>query len=152
MRRLLALALLAFSLSAQELPKPTTLVSDFADVLTFDEERQLTRELEALDDDAQMIIYLAPSLPEGAVLEELTLNSVNAWGVGRKGVDDGIAIFAFMKDRKLRIEIGLGLGKKITNAQAKAIIDEQITPAFRRKAFAEGLSAAIAQIRTLLKK
>ncbi len=150
MRRLLLLALFALSLSAQELPKPTGLVSDFANVLSEEEEQQLDRELKALDDDAQMIIYLAPSLPEGAVLEELTLKSVNDWGVGRKGVDDGIALFAFMKDRKLRIELGLGMEKKISSAQARAIIDEQLAPAFREKAFAKGLSAAIARIRTLL--
>ena len=150
MRRLLAFALLAFSLSAQELPKPTGTVSDFAGVLSIEEEEQLARELKAIEDDAQMIIYLAPSLPDGGRLEDLTLDAVNIWGIGRKDADDGLAIFAFMKERKVRIEVGLGLEKKITDDAAKALIDEQIAPAVRQQQYAKGLSAAIAKVRTLL--
>lgn len=84
------------------------------------------------------------------MLEDLTLRSVNAWGIGRKGLDDGVALFVFMKDRKLRIEVGLGLESNITNEAAKAIIDERIAPAFRQKQYAKGLHDAIDHVRTLL--
>lgn len=148
--RMLVLLLAALSLSAQELPRPTGRVSDFAGVLTKDEVRQLERELRRVE-GAEVIVYLAPALPEGVVLEELTLDAVNEWGIGREGVDDGVAIFAFMKDRKVRIEVGLGLEAKISNAAAKAIIDEQIAPAFRAKEYARGLRDAVAQVRRLVK-
>jgi uncharacterized membrane protein YgcG len=147
MRRLLLVLLFAAaSLSAQELPEPTGRVSDFAGVLTKDDVCHLEQELQRLK-GAEMIVYLAPALPEGAVLEELTLGAVNRWGIGRKGVDDGLVLFAFMKDRKVRVEVGLGLETKITNTAAKAIIDEQIAPAFRAKEYAKGLHDAIAGAR-----
>ena len=148
MRRLLLVLLLAAaSLSAQELPEPTGTVSDFAGVLSKDEIRRLERELKQFE-SAETIIYLAPSLPEGPDLEDLILRSVNAWGIGREGGDDGIVLFAFMSDHKVRIE--LGLEDKISNAEAKAIIDDRIAPAFRAKQYAKGLHDAIAPVRRLL--
>jgi uncharacterized protein len=113
----------------------------------------LTKDLEELEQSglAQAIIYIDSSLPAGAVLEELTPQSANAWGVGRKGADDGLATFIFVKDRRMRIEVGRGLEKAISNDDAKSIIDEQLRPAFRQGRFADGLTQAIGSIRDLLR-
>lgn len=104
----------------------------------------LERELAGVEERglAQMIIYIMPALPEGEVLEELTLRSANAWGIGRKGVDDGVVIFVFVADRKVRIELGYGVEKTISDAAAARVISEQISPSFRRGAYAEGLRNA----------
>jgi uncharacterized protein len=136
------------------LPKPAELVTDHAGVLSDLEIETLTNELQRLEQDglAQAIIYIDSSLPRGEVMEELTLRSANAWGVGRKGVDDGLVIFVFMSDRRMRIELGSGLSKAISDADAKSIIDEQLTPAFRQRKFADGLTAAIHRVRELLRR
>lgn len=135
------------------LSKPTELVTDRAGVLSPAEIETLTKDLEELEQSglAQAIIYIDSSLPAGAVLEELTLQSANAWGVRRKGADDGVAIFIFVKDRRMRIEVGRGLEKAISNNDAKSIIDEQLRPAFRQGRFADGLTQAIGSIRDLLR-
>ena len=99
---------------------------------------------------AQAVIDIESALPPGEVLEKLTLRSANAWGIGRKGVNDGLVIFVFMQDRKLRIEIGRGLESAISNAAAKTIVDEQLTPAFRQRKYADGLAKAIRELRELL--
>ena len=46
----------------------------------------------------------------------------------------------------IRIEVGLGLEKIITNELAKKVIAENMVPAFRKGQFFEGLSAAIDRI------
>jgi uncharacterized protein len=154
------LACVAANLAAQEsaasgpvlLPKPVRFVSDFAKVLTSTEVDALEKKLQALRDAslAEGVIYITTSLPEGASMEDLTLRSVNSWGIGQAATNNGFAIFLFMADRKVRIELGKGLETKISDSAAKAIIDQQIVPAFRAGQYARGLSDAISQIDRLL--
>lgn len=135
------------------LPRPARWVSDTAGVLGAEETARLEARLQRLRDSgvAEALIYIAPSLPEHAVMEELTLRSVNAWGVGNAAANNGIALFAFIRDRKLRIEVGRGLEARISNAAAQAIIDEHIAPAFRAGKHADGLTAAIDRIERLIR-
>src|SRR5262249_47354714 len=51
--------------------------------------------------------------------------------VGRKGIDDGLVLFIFSEDRKIRIEVGYGLEPVVTDAQASRIIRETIAPRIR---------------------
>jgi hypothetical protein len=61
-------------------------------------------------------------------LEDYTINAFTAWKVGRKGLDDGLVLFVFPQDRKLRIEVGYGLESSVTDAAASEIIRDVITP------------------------
>ncbi len=151
----IVLALATLRLDADELlPKPARWVFDAAGVLAAGDTERLEAKLQRLRESgaAEMIVYIATSLPEHAVMEDLTLRSVNAWGLGDAATDNGIALFAFMKDRKLRIEVGRGLEARISDAAAKAILDEHITPAFRAGKHAEGLAAAIDAIELQLQQ
>lgn len=136
------------------LPKPARLVSDTSSVLRPEERETLERRLQALRDSglAEAVVYIAPSLPENMVMEDLTLRSANAWGVGDERADNGIVIFAFMKDRKVRIEVGSGLEARISDAAASAIIEKRIAPAFRAGKYLDGLTAAIREIEALLRQ
>lgn len=154
------LALTTISLSVERLhadelllPKPTRLVFDTAHVLDAKDRARLEARLERLRDSglAEAIIYLAPSIPEQTVVEELTLRSANAWRVGDATTNNGLVLFAFIRDRTLRIEVGRGLEARISNAAAKTIIDEHIAPAFRKGKYAEGLDAAMDQLEPLIR-
>ncbi|HJQ38130.1 MAG TPA: erythromycin esterase family protein [Thermoanaerobaculia bacterium] len=153
-RLLLSLTMLFAALAshAATLPKPERPVTDKAGILSGNELALLEEKAAALEKAklAQLVIYLVPELPEGAVLETLTLDSVNEWGVGRKDVNDGLAIFAFLKDRRLRIEVGLGLEQVITDEIAARVIQEQLAPAFRAEKYGEGLSAAVDELTRVL--
>jgi len=48
--------------------------------------------------------------------------------VGRKGLDDGLALFIMSKDQKLRIEVGYGLEGVVPDAIASRVINEVISP------------------------
>src|SRR4029450_1351061 len=51
-----------------------------------------------------------------------------AWGIGRKGHDDGVAIFILTQDRKARIEVGYGLEGQLTDLVAGRIIRARLRP------------------------
>jgi len=70
----------------------------------------------------------------------------NAWKIGRKGVGDGVLVVVAKNDRKVRIEVAKTLEGAIPDLAAQHIIDEAITPNFKKGDFAGGLQAAADQI------
>ncbi|NPC59229.1 TPM domain-containing protein [Caenimonas soli] len=70
----------------------------------------------------------------------------NAWKIGRKDVGDGVLVVVAKDDRKVRIEVAKTLEGAIPDLAAKQIIDEAITPNFRKQDFAAGLHAAVDQL------
>lgn len=70
----------------------------------------------------------------------------NAWKIGRKDVGDGVLLVVAKDDRKVRIEVAKTLEGAIPDLAAKQIIDDAITPNFRKQDFAAGLHAAIDQL------
>jgi uncharacterized protein len=51
-----------------------------------------------------------------------------AWGLGRKGIDDGVILLLAPTERKVRIEVGRGLEPDLTDAQTSIIIHDRIVP------------------------
>jgi uncharacterized protein len=92
-----------------------------------------------------MFIAIFPSL-EGDSIEDVAVRLEERWKVGRKGVDNGILLVVFLKERKLRIEVGYGLEPVITDAVAAAIIRDAVAPRFREQRYAAGLQAAVDEV------
>ena len=82
--------------------------------------------------------------------DQFSLELFKKWGVGKKEKNNGVGIIFSSKLRKLRIEVGKGMESKLTNAEAKYIIDSLIIPEFKRSAYFEGtlkgLQAVIKEI------
>ena len=70
----------------------------------------------------------------------------NTWKIGRKEVGDGVLLVVAKDDRKVRIEVAKTLEGAIPDLAARQIIDEAITPNFRKQDFAAGLHAAVDQL------
>jgi uncharacterized protein len=70
----------------------------------------------------------------------------NAWKIGRKGVGDGVLVVVAKDDRKVRIEVAKSLEGAIPDLAARQIIEDAITPNFRKGDYAGGLRAAADQI------
>jgi uncharacterized protein len=96
----------------------------------------------------EVVVAILPSLPDGAVLEDFTLRTAQAWRVGRKGLDDGVVLFVFASDRRLRLEVGYGLEAALPDATAKRILDEIVAPRLRAGDRAGALEAGIDAILT----
>jgi uncharacterized protein len=67
----------------------------------------------------------------GEPIESWAVRAFKAWRVGRKGLDDGVALFIFAADRKLRIEVGYGVEDRVPDAVAARIIGDEMVPRLR---------------------
>ena len=137
---LAVLASAAFALDVP--PPPTTFVTDKASVLSESDAHTLNEKLAAFEQrsGAQFIIYIFPSL-DGEALEDFTIRCAERWKVGNKKFDNGLILFVFIKERKIRIEVGYGLERTITDAFSRRVIDQYIAPHFRQGDYAGGLNA-----------
>ena len=126
-------------------PPPSAYVNDYAAVMDPAAVQRLNARLEAFERESsnQIVVALFPKLPENTYLEDFTVKTAQAWGVGRKHEDNGIVFFAFINDRKMRIEVGYGLEGRVPDSVADSIIVNQVRPAFKSGDYALGVERAI---------
>ena len=124
-------------------PPPTGYVNDFAGVIDAESKARLTTLIESIKkkSTAEVAIVTIRSLEELelAGIEEAAVKLFEEWGVGKKGVDNGILVIAAIKERKVRIEVGYGLEGQIPDGAAGEIIRTGIVPYFKKQEFGEGL-------------
>jgi len=125
-------AILVAIVVALAVPAPTRWVSDQAGFLTPGTRVALDERLEAYERATghQVVVWIGTSL-EGEDLATWAVKTFADWKVGRKDMDDGIAMFVFAADRKLDIEVGYGLEDKVPDAIASRIIRDVMTPRLR---------------------
>ncbi len=134
----------AGSVSALEVPPaPTRWVTDQAGILQSSQVIGLDQKLEAFEkrSGTQFLIYIFPSL-EDESLEEFTVRAATKWRVGQAKYDNGLVLFVFQKERKVRIEVGYGREGAVTDAKASRAIREYLAPHFQRGDYGAGLNAA----------
>ena len=93
----------------------------------------------------QVIVWIGTTLGDSP-LEEWAAKAFAQWGIGQKGKDDGIAIFVFPVDHRIRIEVGYGLEDKLPDAYAARIINEVMQPALKAGHPDQALSSAVDQV------
>lgn len=102
-------------------------------MLSPDQRAALDRRLEAYQKRTghQVIVWIGDTTG-GEGLESWAASTFKAWGIGRKGQDDGVAIFILARDRRMRIEVGYGLEGQLTDLAAAEIIRDRMTPLLRQ--------------------
>lgn len=159
MRPLLAAALLALPLatagaqpaSSAIPPRPVRWATDSAGFLSPGARQSLDQRLEAWERTTghQFVVWVGPTSGEWSP-EDFATKAFEAWGVGRKGEEDGLALFVFAQDRKVRFEVGYGLEGTLPDVLASRIIREQMLPRLaagdRDGAVTAGVEAAIAVV------
>jgi uncharacterized protein len=115
--------------AAQSPPAPQRWVTDETGFLSPAVRDALDRRLEQYEvaTGHQVIVWIG-QLPAGQALEDWTVRAFAAWGIGRKGKDDGVAVFLFPEARRVRIEVGYGLEGQLTDLASARIIRERVTP------------------------
>jgi uncharacterized protein len=145
--RFLSLVLLlatTFAALALEVPPPPKRwVTDSAGVMSLSDVATLDTKLENFEQTsgAQFLIYTFKSI-EGESIEDFTQRCVTAWKVGQAKYDNGLVLFVFVAERKVRVEVGYGLEGTITDAFSSRVIREQIAPFFQKGDYGGGLNAA----------
>ena len=119
-------------------------VVDAADILSASTESDLVDKLERLENDtrAQLVVATTPDL-KGYGIDDYALKLGNAWGVGDSERHDGLLLVVAPNERKVRIEVGLGLETVVTDEEAADILENDILPHFRQGDYAEGIARGV---------
>lgn len=130
-------------------PVPAARVNDYAGLLAADARAALEDKLGSLEKSGgpQVFVAIFQSL-ENESLEDFSIRLAEQWKAGKKGKDNGALILLFMKERKIRIEVGYGLEGQIPDAMAGRII-RGMQPYFRNNDYSGGLGHAVEQIAAL---
>jgi uncharacterized protein len=135
--------------SAKYIPKPTDWVNDFENLFSKTEIQSLDSLFAACEKKGTVQFGLATidSAMMGPIdFESYSLLMFRTWGVGSKEKNNGI-LFVISRDmRRLRIQNGYGIEKKLTNDQTKEIIDLAITPYFKKGKFYQGIKEGVLEI------
>lgn len=113
-------------------PPPTHYVTDAAGVLRATTIASLDDELASYHQTTghRVLVWVGETTGEDP-LEDWTIRAAERWKPGSKTRDDGAILFIFMRDHKIRIEVGYGLEGSLTDADASRIIRETIAPQMR---------------------
>jgi uncharacterized protein len=125
-------------------PSPTQWVTDTANFLSAETVRSLNARLAAYERATghQLIVYIAPTTGD-APIEDWAVRAFAKWKVGRKGLDDGLALFIMPQDHKMRIEVGYGLEAVVPDVIASRVINEVMTPRIQAGHPDDAVTAAI---------
>jgi uncharacterized protein len=146
---LVAFALVAATAAYAEVAVPplAARVTDLTNTLGPSERAALEQKLEAFEKrkGSQIAVLVVPTT-EPEEIEQYSIRVVDAWKLGRKGVDDGALLLVAKDDRRLRIEVGRGLEGVVPDIAAKRIVADTITPRFRSGDFYGGIDAGVTQL------
>ncbi len=133
--------LTALSVQATQLPRPKGYVNDFAGVMSAQQQQELEALLtnfERQSGGVEIAVVTIQSVPEADV-DGYAVDLFAAWGIGKKGADNGLLILAAINDRRGRIEVGYGLEGIIPDAVAGRVLRQVIFPEFKKGDYGNGL-------------
>jgi uncharacterized protein len=144
----LALIFIAASAAAQEsagYPADVdNYVNDFAKVLPEAHVAQLRGELERLEHQTgiELTVVTIRSIHDygtgDASIESFATRLFNRWHVGNRSRNDGVMILVATADRRCRIELGAGYGRR-HDAIMKWVIETKMVPHFKQGDLAQGI-------------
>ncbi|OYU94163.1 MAG: hypothetical protein CFE21_17185 [Bacteroidetes bacterium B1(2017)] len=135
------------------IPKPIGWVNDYENIFTAAEIKSLDSLIGSYEKKTSIEIAVVTVPLEACTREEfdsLMLKLAQTWGVGKKGKNNGIVIGISKEHRKIRIENGLGIEMKLSDAQTKEIIDKILIPNFRAGHYYLGIAEGIQEIKRKL--
>jgi len=122
-------------------------VTDLTGTLTPDQVSALDAKLRAFAQSkgSQVAVLIVPTTrPEE--IEQFSIRVVDQWQLGRGKVDDGVLLLVALADRRMRIEVGYGLEGALPDATANRIIQQDVTPAFKRGDYYGGIMVGVDRI------
>lgn len=149
----LTLAMLASPVRG-DVPRPRDpYVNDFAELLSAEEAEQVRELFQGLRDseDVEATLVTIESIDDYGTgddaIEPFATRLFDDWGIGDAKRNDGVLFLVAVEDRKVRIELGAGYGRRHDEAMQE-VIDEKILPHFRNDDYGPGIvSGAVALVR-----
>jgi uncharacterized protein len=119
-------------------------VNDYAGLLQPQMREQLESRLAHYEQETtHQIAILTVSSLRGESIEAFSLRVAKTWALGRKGLDNGVVVTVAPAEHSVRIELGAGMNRYVSEADAKRIINDVMIPAFRDGHYDIGLLRGI---------
>lgn len=134
----------ASALAAGEFPAPVGFVNDFAGVLSPSEREALEGICRAVEGEtgAELAVVTVRTTGRQSI-QMYAVELVEAWGIGKRGRDNGVLVLVAVDDRQAWVEVGYGLEGVLPDGKVGAILDRYLLPAFREGRYGEGLRACV---------
>ncbi len=144
---LILLLLVPLQALALEAPPVTGRVNDLALVLSPEMRHTLEQKLAAFERTTsnQVVVVTVPSL-QGDDIAPFSIRVAEAWKVGQKGRDNGVLLVAALAERKVRIEVGMGLQGVLPDITAGRIIRDVMRPYLKSGNYDQGIAAGVDSI------
>ncbi|SDW38423.1 uncharacterized protein SAMN05444411_101613 [Lutibacter oricola] len=121
-------------------PKFIPAVVDSVGLLSASQKAGLEHKLEVYSDSTSTEVFLMiVKDTRGEEIKYYAAQLGYKWGIGQKGLDNGIIILLAEGDRKIAIETGYGIEHKLTDALSRRIIENEIIPEFKNGDYFGGL-------------
>lgn len=134
-------------------PSSAGYVNDFADVMNPAERERVEQRLRDFNGKTQdeIVVVTVPSL-QGEDITTYGVGLGRAWGIGKKGADNGVLLLFAPNEHKVTIQVGKRLEPYLTDAAAKLILHEAVHPLTKQKRYGDaayaGVQAIIMQLTT----
>lgn len=140
---LLFVSFSAFSQDLPERPSPPKLVNDLAGMLTANEIDFLERKLVDFNDSTstQIAVVIVNSIGDYQA-SDYAVQLAEKWGIGQKGVNNGILILIAKESRDAYIATGYGMEAYVPDLVTNDIIENIIIPNFKNQQYYQGLDQA----------
>lgn len=150
---LLILGTIFISLIYAETPDLTPIkqyVSDYANILTPEQEQNITLILEKLKtrDKGEIAVVTINTL-DNADIKDYAFKLANNV-LGNKEKNNGLLLLIVIKDRKYRFEVGRGLEPYLPDLQVKIIGDDYLIPRFKEGNYYQGIYDSIIAVNNKL--
>lgn len=133
-----------FCSTIHAIPQPQGRLNDFANVLNPETKAAIQQVIDGLEKDAgvELAVVTVTSL-EDMSLEDFASTLFKQWGVGKKGIDNGLLFMKLVtEDPKqkgtTRLEVGYGLEGIFTDMAGGMILDKFVMPNFFEGRYNEG--------------
>ena len=130
--------------------KTNRYINDFANVILDDKEEELNDICKNIEkqSSAQVVVITTNNVEKEYPIELYSIQLAKKWGIGQKGIDNGLLILICPNNRKSRIEVGYGLEGILTDVLTKRIQDQNFKPNFRKGDFYTGIKQVLISIKS----
>ena len=144
---IITLLLFPLQLLALDAPQLAGRINDQARMLSPETVQRLEQKLAAFERDTsnQVAVLTIPSL-QGDDIDQFSIRVAETWKLGQKGKDNGVLLVLAQTERKVRIEVGMGLQGVLPDITAGRIIRETMRPHLKSGDFDQGITVAVDSI------
>lgn len=126
-------------------------VNDYASLLEPEVVSSLESELRAFQASTthEIVVVTVPGFDGKDTIEDFSVKLFEKWGIGKKGVDNGLLFILARDERKAKIEVGYGLEGVITDTDAANVLKHVVLPAFKEGSYEKGIVSGVRMLKDL---